>query len=63
MNRNIRALLIRNGIKHKELAAEIGVSRVAVSGVVAGHWQSERIQRHIAARLGKDYQKLWGKAA
>jgi transcriptional regulator with XRE-family HTH domain len=60
MNRKIKALLVSKGIKQKEIAESLGVSHVAVTGVLNGHWKSERVQRHIADMLGKDYTKLWG---
>lgn len=56
----IKSLLIRNKIKHKELAKELDVSRSVVSQVVGGHCRSRRIEEHIAKRLGRSYAKLWG---
>lgn len=62
MNRNVRSLLVKNGIKHKEIAASLGLSRSYVSGVISGHWKGEAVRRYIAALLKKDYHKLWDKA-
>jgi len=63
MNRKVKALLIERGIKQKEIAEELGVKRATVSGVINGFHSSERIKRHIAMRLNKPYERLWGKAA
>jgi transcriptional regulator with XRE-family HTH domain len=63
MNRKIKALLIERGIKQKDIAAELGVLLSTVSGVINGHHSSHRIKEHIAKKLHKPYEKLWGKAA
>lgn len=63
MNRTVRSLLVKNGIKHKEIAAALGLARPTVSGVISGHWRSENVERYIADLLKKDHKKLWGKAA
>lgn len=63
MNRKVKALLISRGIKQKDIAEALGVTHVAVTGVLNGHWSSERIQRYIADLLKKDYTKLWVQSA
>lgn len=59
----IKYLLSRQKIRHRTLAAELDVSRANITGVLNGNFKSRRVQEHIARRLGRDYHKLWGKAA
>jgi transcriptional regulator with XRE-family HTH domain len=61
MNRIVKALLVKRGIKQKDLAEELGVLLSTVSGVINGHHSSKRIKKHIAEKLDKPYEKLWGK--
>jgi len=63
MNLEIKAQLVRNGIKIKDVAAEANVAPVTVSVVLNGHGKSRHIQETIARMLHKPYKKLWGKAA
>lgn len=63
MNRKVKSLLIRQGIKQAEIAKELGLKRCTVSGVINGHTDSKRIKEYIAKRLKMDFEKLWGKAA
>ena len=70
MNRKLKSLLIKNGIKQKDIAkrvAEItgrpdGVSRSTVSGVLGGHAQSRPVKQATADLLGINIdrlEKLW----
>jgi len=61
--RKIKALLIENGIKHKEIARMASVNRVTVSVVLSGKGTSRNIQKTIAKALKMPYKRLWGKAA
>lgn len=63
MNRKIKALLIKNGIKQVDIANELGIKRCTVSAVIGGHGQSRPVKRKVAELLKVDYEKLWGKAA
>jgi predicted transcriptional regulator len=60
MNRDVKALLAKIGKKHKDIATELGLARATVSGVIAGHSRSEKIERYIATLGGRRYEKLWG---
>lgn len=60
---DIKALMVRKGLKQSTIADQLGVKRSSISGPVNGLWRSERVQRHIAAILGRDYEKLWGRQA
>ena len=62
MYRNVKAILVRKGIRQKQLAAEIGVLPATVSGVLNGHHNSRHIKDAIAKKLNMDFEKLWGKA-
>lgn len=62
-HRKVKALLVEQGISQTELADEMGLSRVTVSGVLNGHQRSKKIQKFIADKLNRDYVKLWGHAA
>ena len=61
--RYIKSLLVLNGITQTELARELGTTRENVTNVLRGSCTSRRVKEHIAKRLGKDFDKLWGKAA
>lgn len=63
MNRKLKSLLVRKGIKQKEIADALGINRCVVSNVIAGRSQSRPVKRKIAEMLNADYHKLWGKAA
>ena len=66
MNRKVRALMVEKGIKQKEIADELGVRAPAVSGVLNGHWPSQRVREAIARRLGmtmKQLDRIWSTAA
>jgi predicted transcriptional regulator len=63
MNRKIKSILVRRGIKQKEIAEELGLDISTVSGCINGHNGSKRIKEYIAKRLNMDYAKLWGRAA
>ncbi len=61
--RYIKSLLVRQGITHTQLAKELVCKRENVSGVLCGSFKSRRVMEHIARRLNRDFEKLWGKAA
>lgn len=61
--RKIKALLIKQGIKQKDLAEELDVTPCVISGVIGEHFESRRVKEHIAFRLGRSYHALWGDAA
>jgi len=66
MNRKIKSLLIKNGIKQADIAKKLGYSRGTVSGAINGHHQSRPVKQAVADMLKMDYDKLckiWGKAA
>ena len=66
MNRKVRALMVEKGIKQIEIAKELGVGAPAISGALNGHWESERVRKAIAARLGmsmKQLDRIWSTAA
>jgi transcriptional regulator with XRE-family HTH domain len=50
----IKEELIARGIQNKDLAAELGISKTAISLVIHGKSTSDRVQRAIAAKIGKD---------
>ena len=61
MTRNeIRAELIRRGIRLVDIARELKVAPSTVRVVVAGHRRSRRIERYIAQRIGLSYEEVWG---
>lgn len=63
MNRKVKSILVRRGIKQKDIAEELDLKRSTVSGCINGHNDSKRIKEYIAKRLNMDYVKLWGKVA
>ncbi len=48
----IKEMLAIQGIQYKDLVAELGVTRGAISLVINGKSVSDRLQRAIAAHLG-----------
>jgi len=64
MSREIKALLIKKGIKQSDIATELEVTPGCISGVVNGHYRSKRVEQAIADKLKMPYQKVWrGNAA
>ncbi len=63
MYRNVKALLVKHGITHTQIAKELGISRAAVSLVLGGFCESDRVKHHIARILNRDCDRLWKKAA
>jgi transcriptional regulator with XRE-family HTH domain len=61
--RKIKSLLIARGIKQADVAHDLGLTRSAISHVIAGSGQSKRVQNHIAELLGEDPERLWEKAS
>jgi predicted transcriptional regulator len=60
MDKNkIKAMLIERGIKHKDIAERLGVTRACVSLIVNGHQNSKRVRRAIAEALGVELADLW----
>jgi transcriptional regulator with XRE-family HTH domain len=59
----IKSLMVRKRITAQQLADELNLSRPAVSGPLNGLWRSRRVEEHVAKRLGRTYEKLWGKHA
>lgn len=58
----IRILMLKKGITGGDIARMLGVTRLAVNGVIQGRWPSPRVQKAIAEALGAPYEKLWGEA-
>ncbi|MBW4056535.1 MAG: helix-turn-helix domain-containing protein [Proteobacteria bacterium] len=66
MNRELKALLIKNGIKQKTIAEQAGVSRSTVSGVLGGHAQSKTVKGTTARLLNISIdrlERLWARKA
>lgn len=63
MNRKVKALLIKKGIKQKQIADALGITPGTVSGAIGGHYESRPVKEKVAQLLQMDYEKLWGKAA
>ena len=66
MNRQLKALLIRQGIKQTMIAKEARVARSTVSVVLGGHQQSLPVKRATAKLLNislERLEKLWTRKA
>lgn len=64
MKRNkVKGLLGEYGIKQKEIAEALKVSKATVSNVINGSRESRRVKQYVANLLKRDYAKLWGKPA
>lgn len=60
-NLQIKALIVLSGTSITAIAKKTGVSREWVSYVVNGHKKSLRVQKAIAAAVGKTVEELWPK--
>lgn len=58
-SKKIKKLMIDAEISAAEIGRRLGISRVAVIGVINGNWTSRRVQRAIAEALGVPYKELW----
>lgn len=61
--RYIKSLLVRQGITQTSLAKELGCKPENICGVLSGNFKSRRVMEHIAKRLNRDFDKLWGTSA
>ncbi|MDA8082319.1 MAG: helix-turn-helix transcriptional regulator [Nitrospiraceae bacterium] len=59
MNNEVKAELVRAGIKHNQLARQLRVSNTMISLVVSGKKKSARIRLAIAKALGMKVEDLW----
>lgn len=57
--REIRAHLILSGVRQKEIADQLGVSKASVSRVIDGHSRSARIQLAIARAIGRPAHQVF----
>lgn len=61
--REIKALLVYQGVKITEIASCLGVSQAAVSRTILGHTVSAKIRQEIADRIGKKMEDIWPEQA
>lgn len=63
--KRIKKLMIDKDVKQSAIAREAEVTRGAISRVIKGDLESERLKKIIATMLGKEVADLWpkGKAA
>lgn len=52
-------MLIGRGIKQKDIAKTLGVTRSCISIVINGHQQSRRVKQAVANALGAKVTDLW----
>lgn len=52
-------MLIERGIKQKDIAHKLGVTRACISVVLNGHENSSRVKAAIADALGCKLTDLW----
>jgi DNA-binding XRE family transcriptional regulator len=57
----IKALMMERGIKQKDIAEELGVTRACVSVVINGYENSRRVKKAIASALRVPFDDLWNK--
>lgn len=66
MNRELKSLLIKKGVKQVAIAKKANVSRSTVSGVLGGHAQSKPVKKATAEMLNISLdrlEKLWVRKA
>lgn len=57
--RKIKALMIINQVKNKDIADLLNVTEIWVSLVLNGRGKSRPVQQAIADALGMEYTDLW----
>lgn len=62
-NNEIKALLVRKGIRQVDIARKLNVTRGTVSAVLNGLRESNRVRRTIARALGLKVSDLWPREA
>jgi predicted transcriptional regulator len=58
--------MVEKGIKNKDIAEELEIGPPSVSGAINGHWESQRVRKALAGRLGismKQLNKIWSNIA
>lgn len=55
----IKEELAAHGFQLKDIAAELGVSKTTITLVINGKSVSDRVQRAIAAKLGKEPESVF----
>lgn len=59
----IRAELVRRGVKTVDIAAECNVARPSVSHVIAGRRSTLHIRKAIAKAIEKPVSEIWPETA
>lgn len=59
-NKKIKKLLIDQDLTVAKLAETTGYSRVHMSNVINGHFESPKARQKIAEALNQDFSELWG---
>ncbi len=59
----IHVLLARQGLSLAAVAKQLGLTRKAISGVVNGHWRSQRVESYLSELLGFSLTELFGQAS
>lgn len=55
-----RAELVRRGIRHTDIARDLGVTAEAVGRVVRGQQRSARVEAEVAKRMGLTPEVVFG---
>lgn len=55
----IRIAMMRAGLTQSQLARELGATQQLVYHVIQGNTVSDRVRKHIAARIGIDIKRIW----
>lgn len=56
----IKAELMRRGIRQRDIARAFGISPPAVAAVIARRSTSRRVQQQIAAAIVRPFDEVWG---
>jgi len=59
----VRALLVLNGTKNKDLVSLLGVTPQTINRVLYGKAKSRRVQQAIASVLNRPFEELWSNPA
>jgi lambda repressor-like predicted transcriptional regulator len=55
----IQIAMMRAGLTQSQLARELGATQQLVYHVIQGNTVSDRVRKHIAARVGIDIKRIW----
>jgi lambda repressor-like predicted transcriptional regulator len=59
----IKAALVKAGVKQADIARSVGKSKQLVGDVIRRHRRNTEIEQEVAARIGKPVKKVFAEVA